>query len=389
MAPRAEVVAAGLKAHNSGRSLRQWAKTARVAEVNALARQLGLPPRRTKAATVTAIEGAARTQVVEDGHRRLVRGRSIGVWARGVRRVDVLALAKRVGVPAGTKVSMIRQISDNATTAKTLADQGAGVRKLLAAQTSQYKGVFDNARRWLFEALSSVTTTSSGARLRAQSRMIRQYGHRLLGTLNLEFGTSQRDIHGRVVDDLSTLLQVPGAKSLMSDKLHRQAVLELHKLTFSQFVSGTVLTLQRAASARVHVEAFETAQALAGKRSVVTGLRTRALALVQAEVMRAYNDGQISAAGALNLGRGRKAQKRIEEVTDGKNHPFSRAASGTRADLDAPFRVKASEVERWAVALGRSALGVFWAQRGEYYEGPSLPAHFNDRGRVIIEVVPV
>lgn len=358
-------------------------------EINALARQLGLTPRNTKASTVTAIQGSARPEAVEDGHRRLVGGRSIGVWARGVRRVEVLALARRVGVPSGTKVAMVRQISDNASTMRILADQGVEVMKLLDQQTARYKGVYDNARRWLFEALSNVVTPSSSVRLRAQSRVIRQYGHRLLKSFIREFKNSQRNIHQRVVDDLSTLLQVPNAKGSMRDKLRRQAELELHKITFSQFVSGTVLRLQRSASARTHLGALETAQGLAGRRSVVSGSRKRALALIQAEVMRTYNDGQVTAAGTLHLGRGRKVQKKIEEVLDDKNHPFSRAASGTRADLDAPFRVKISEVARWAAVLRRSALGMFWVEKDGYYEGPSLPAHFNDRGRVIIEVVSV
>lgn len=76
--------------------------------------------------------------------------------------------------------------------------------------------------------------------------------------------------------------------------------------------------------------------------------------------------------------------KRDVEIIDAKNHPISRVLNGQTVSIEAPFRAKVSDVEREAGQLGRStgASGVLWSLQSDSWVGLTLPAHYNERGRV-------
>lgn len=75
--------------------------------------------------------------------------------------------------------------------------------------------------------------------------------------------------------------------------------------------------------------------------------------------------------------------KRIEEYFDAKNHPFSRVAHGTIAPVNKPFSVSVASVSAMGGLMRKSSGGVFWPQTGANYQGMFLPAHYNDRGRIV------
>lgn len=76
--------------------------------------------------------------------------------------------------------------------------------------------------------------------------------------------------------------------------------------------------------------------------------------------------------------------KRDVEIIDAKNHPISRVLNGQTVKIKAPFRAKVSDVEKAAAVLGRStgASGVLWSIQSDAWVGLTLPAHYNERGRV-------
>lgn len=77
--------------------------------------------------------------------------------------------------------------------------------------------------------------------------------------------------------------------------------------------------------------------------------------------------------------------RRIVEIRDRRNHPFSRAADGTTARPGDLFRVPLAAVEAQAAAMRKSGGGVFWRLSGADYVGDSLPAHYGDRGRITLD----
>jgi len=76
--------------------------------------------------------------------------------------------------------------------------------------------------------------------------------------------------------------------------------------------------------------------------------------------------------------------KQDVEVRDAKNHPISRVLNGQTVKIQAPFVAKIADVEREAASLGRStgAGAVLWSRKSDSWVGMTLPAHFNERGRV-------
>ena len=77
--------------------------------------------------------------------------------------------------------------------------------------------------------------------------------------------------------------------------------------------------------------------------------------------------------------------KRDVEIDDVKtNHPISRVLNGQTVKIQAPFRAKVSDVEREAALMGRStgASGVLWSLQSDSWVGLTLPAHYNERGRI-------
>lgn len=76
--------------------------------------------------------------------------------------------------------------------------------------------------------------------------------------------------------------------------------------------------------------------------------------------------------------------KRDVEIIDAKNHPISRVLNGQTVPIQAPFVARFADVEREAAAMGRStaAGAVLWSRKSDAWVGLTLPAHYNERGRV-------
>lgn len=80
----------------------------------------------------------------------------------------------------------------------------------------------------------------------------------------------------------------------------------------------------------------------------------------------------------------------IRKTPDTTNHYFSFAVHGVVRRFGEPFKVSAAEVEAarfelqtlkgWKKMAGG---GIFWPVLDGYYQGASLPAHYNDRGTMI------
>jgi hypothetical protein len=104
------------------------------------------------------------------------------------------------------------------------------------------------------------------------------------------------------------------------------------------------------------------------------------------ETSRAYNDAHLEGILELDQSDPRPDDpllKKIDEFFDQRNHPFSRAANERVALPQDPFVVPVAEVDAAARAMRRPSSGVLWARVDGNYVGQNLPAHFNERGRII------
>lgn len=80
----------------------------------------------------------------------------------------------------------------------------------------------------------------------------------------------------------------------------------------------------------------------------------------------------------------------VRKTPDTTNHYFSFAANGVVRRFGDPFKVSVADVEAARFELqtlkGWKKLkggGIFWPVLDGYYQGASLPAHYNDRGTMI------
>lgn len=387
---RQGLVDEGLRIVNEGGDLQAWARRVRVAEVNALAERLGVSARTTKAATVSALSRAPRPAVVEEGHRLLLEGRSIRAWSRRAKAVEVNALAERVGVePSRNKETTRLDIEDTASRARVLDRQARRLDVLQRRQDVRLAQVYQNARRVLFERVTLVSSSRPGVRIRQYLSAIDVFGQRLRRNLIRSLATSERQLHQRIVSDMAALLDLDEAtRARMQTRLAQRQRLRAYRFNVDRMVSELTARLQREVVTLTRATAGSVARRLAGPtKSVIANFTSRAALMNRVETWRIYNDGQLEAAEEIEPGPGKKVRRRIDEVLDARNHPFSRAANGQTADLGSDFRVSVAEVARWGATLRKPVSGIFWRRSGASYVGRNLPAHFNDRGRVVIEVV--
>lgn len=384
---RERLVEEGLRILNADGNLDAWGRRVRVAEVNELARRLGVTARSTKDATVSALGRAARPALVEQGFRALTSGdvSSFATWGRSARVAEVRALAREVGAStAGTKMAMLVSIEAAAARAKILRRQALRLDNLIRNQEARILRIFSEERALFFERLVNLPKVR---RIQELLRAVRGFESRLRRRLDRAFASIEKRVHERLASDLAE--HVDGFRAAQTDA----ALAGLRKLgryrAIVQNVVGTVLSRIQAQGMLVATRApADIARYLAGSRtSHLANLRHRVALNARMWSMQAYNDGQMYAAQTIEPPEGKRVRKRIDEFLDDRNHPFSRAANGTRAPLDQNFHVPVAAVAAWAATLKRSSGGIFWPIVGGDYVGASLPAHFNDRGRVIIEVV--
>lgn len=120
-------------------------------------------------------------------------------------------------------------------------------------------------------------------------------------------------------------------------------------------------------------------------RSTLVGskLESRAWLIARMELSRAYNDATMVGITEANSSLPGGMMKRIHDVTDIRNHPFSRATHGVVAKSGQPFKVPAAEVFAAGAAMGKGVGGILWPRKGAYFVGMNLPAHFGERGRIV------
>lgn len=383
---RPAVIADGLARLNAGRSLVAWGKSARVSEVNDLARQLGLAPQATKAATISSIARAPRPAAVDEGLSVLTSGGSLRAWGRRVRSPEVSALARRVGVePLGSKAATLDAIRGVSGQTATLAKQGQVFPAVVTPFESRAADVFEQRRLKLFENLANVNARSDAGRMTAYSKAVREWGQGLKAELKRQLAKNDKAMGNLAREHLRELF----GKKVPTDQLDALQGLRQYEQVIDKFVAEMASRMLRQLVSRIGQQPLRTAQELAGpnKRSTIGAYLNRARLIARMEALRAYNEALVALARGLKAPRGRVLRKRIVEIIDPRNHPFSRAADGTTAGIDEPFKVSVVAVAQEAAAMGVSAAGVFWNVRDGNYVGTSLPAHYNDRGRVVVEAV--
>lgn len=135
------------------------------------------------------------------------------------------------------------------------------------------------------------------------------------------------------------------------------------------------------------------AKDLAGHDSgLFTGMYGRLQTIVRTESATVYNE-QIMESIKYSVKQGAELRMKISEhPDDSRNHPISQVINNQVREVGETFRAKVSEVKATAARLASSSgrkvsksLGrsVFWPVVGDYYVGRNLPAHYNERGRLV------
>lgn len=383
---RTATIAEGLRRLNEGGNLEAWGRRAKVSVVNELAHKLGIVPRSTKAATVSAISRAPRPALVEQGVSALTSGRSLRAWGRRVRVVEVSALARQLGVPArGTKAELIEAIATRPNAADVLRNQAKAFPRALSKGIKGAEAIFDNARLRLFQDLATVSSGSMPVRMARFNTALRNWGNTLKRNLKAHFRANEREMHRLATRHFAELF----GPDVPRGTLGRQRALRMADAVVDKLVAEMMIRMSRMLVTKVQQPSGRTARELAGpaKFSTVNSYKHRARLSARMEMLRAYNEAQVALAQDFPALRGQVFQKRIVELFDDRNHPFSRAANGTVSGIGEPFKVPVKEVRRAASALNKSAAGVFWSVQDNHYVGMSLPAHYNDRGRIVVELI--
>ena len=132
------------------------------------------------------------------------------------------------------------------------------------------------------------------------------------------------------------------------------------------------------------------AQKLMSKDGFLTKRYPIVETIVRTEANTIYNTQSLNAIVAGNAKYDLNLKKKIIEIIDPKrNHPISLVLNGQispvldEKGLPALFKASVAEVNARANAAGKTASGIFWQQKGGYYVGATLPAHYNERGVVV------
>ncbi len=377
--PSSAVVSEGLRLVNQGAPLGPWARTALVEEVRELATLVGAAGGSTKASMVTAIELAPRPVVVAEGVERVMTRRGVKRWGKAARRVEVDEVAARLGIDtASSKTGTIANIEAGAARARLVQRQISRFEVQRARSAVSLVDAFDLERLRLAERLAEVQNATPYLRLRGRMQRIDVFTRRLRKSLMRRFESAERDIHRQAVTDLET--RAPIRKKAATRALEQRRKLKLHAAAIDGFVAQVRQSLVRSAVTR------RSAEQIAGARSALRNWADRLALLARAETSRVYNDAQVAAGAHVAAKPDERVQMRIVEAVDSRNHPFSRAAMNRVALVGNEFSVPASEVALWGRMLRKSTGGIFWRLHRGRYVGRTLPAHYGDRGHIVVEI---
>lgn len=247
----------------------------------------------------------------------------------------------------------------------------------------------ERARRTVTALTDGAAALSARIRGAQGTRAILAAAMSALGSLRdylrMLFAEGEHQAQDLAVAHLRSILElmapVEHVSPALAQKIAELRDLELTAVTVDRLVTQVADEVQRAIVVTV---ARGQAPDVAAEQAV-TKNAARAATTARTEASRAYNDAALAGIRQMNADDpgAEPYLKRIEEILDERNHPFSRVADGQTQSVDDPFRVSVAAVKAMAAELLKSAGGVFWPDEGGFYVGMSLPAHFNERGRVI------
>lgn len=206
------------------------------------------------------------------------------------------------------------------------------------------------------------------------------------------------------IDDLVTLVRASEPDLLgavvrvnpdIIERLSRPNGLALHDASLDRYSRNLVDAIQQklVQAATNKLTLYQTIQNIAGlNNSAMSDARwaARAETIARVEWMRAYNDKHLESIAEMDAltalpGDTDPLLKRIIEVRDVRSVPVSFALHNQTRRPNEPFFVTAAAIiaEGARLKRGRGLHGLLWPAVGDGFQGMNLPAHYNDRGRII------
>lgn len=251
---------------------------------------------------------------------------------------------------------------------------------------------FDDGRRDILERLRSARTPAGAQRLRALLAQLDVGAFAMRDRLREAVALTEANAHRRGLAHLLAIVRkaepsfrdaAPTVEISVLRQLIEKQGLALHRFSVDRYGLQLIERAQRELVAGV--AANQSVGSLSRRVSKALGTkRAQGALIVRMELSRAYNDAE-------EIGIREAAEevpgllKRIDEFRDHRNHPFSVAANGLTAKPGHLFRVPVAAVRAAAAQIGKPAAlkAVLWEQRGGDFVGQNLPAHFNERGRIV------
>ena len=281
----------------------------------------------------------------------------------------------------------------------------AEMKALTARQARQFLSIYEQARKDLLLQLTTmemdggdVAMPFTAQRLRVMLAQVESGIRELQSKLGIEMaveGRKQRDLALRQLVELIEAAEpglVGAGPQINTRVLARIAEREqtaLWRFSLERYSADIITAAHRQLVLGVAKGSTWTdmAKAVSGSSGQIAKLNGRGLLITRMEMVRAHNDATLDGIAEANELLDEDGDdpilKRVDAYMDARNHPISRALDGLTVPADEPFRVLVSEVKRHAAAMGKSLGGIVWAREGEYFVGANVPAHYNDRDRIV------
>lgn len=288
---------------------------------------------------------------------------------------------------------------------RMLEQQDREFQRLTDEQTRAFLKVFEHARRELLEELELLEDSGgdlampfTAQRMRVMLAQVEQGVERMQDRLGVVLTQAERQQQKLALAHLIQTIEAHEGSLLEAGprinlealrQLESRKSLQLWKHSLRRYGADVITDIHRElAVAVVRGQTYrEMTRRVAGKSSLIASKKGRAQLIVRMETSRFYNDAHLQGIETANDELDPEGLdpvlKKADEFTDKRNHPFSRVLGGQAVAANAPFRVSIAKVKIEAEAMGRSASGVVWTTSGGDYIGHNLPAHYNDRGRII------
>ncbi|MEQ1494481.1 MAG: hypothetical protein ABL912_01800 [Novosphingobium sp.] len=277
-----------------------------------------------------------------------------------------------------------------------LADQGAELSRLTDEAADRVLSALEDARRIVLERMTAIQVNPENtARLRVLLLQLETGIAELRSRVGDALSTGESEAHRAVVAHLLGLVRnedpdlAPNIQPAILERLSRRSDLLLHRYSSDRYSAQVMDAAQRelVAGVAANLPQAQIAERIAGATgSVIAGHRGRAELIARMELSRAYNDAYLDSLYELDAEDPQPENplhKRIEEYIDARNHPFSRVADQQTVPIGDLFAVSVADVESMARSMGVPSRGVLWERAGGEYFGSNLPAHYNDRGRIV------